>query len=91
MPVIPRRSVRTAPPPIPKHPYRDTAIAYGVMAGVLVLIAWLTGGDVVRAALVAFVFFVVATCWSWWRFRTRIRERAVRAAAATGQSREGEE
>jgi membrane protein implicated in regulation of membrane protease activity len=90
MPLMPRRSSRAAPP-IPKHPYRDTAIAYGVMAGVLVLIAWLTGGDVVRAALVAFVFFVVATCWSWWRFRTRIRDRAARAAAAAGQSQEGGE
>jgi membrane protein implicated in regulation of membrane protease activity len=91
MPLIPRRSLRSEPPPIPKHPYRDTAIAYGAMAGALVLIAWLTGGDVARAALVAFVFFVVATGWSWWRFRERIRDRAARAAAAAGQSQEGGE
>ena len=29
---------------IPKHPYRDTALVYGGMALVVVLIAWATGG-----------------------------------------------
>jgi hypothetical protein len=76
------RSSREARP-IPAHPYRDTAIVYGIMAGVLVVVAAVTGGDVLRAGLVAVVFFVVATAWTSWRFRTRIRERdAARAAAA---------
>ncbi len=30
-----------APPP--KHPYRDTLLIYGVLATVIVLVAWLTG------------------------------------------------
>ena len=30
----------------------------------------LTGGDLARAALVAAGFFVAATAWSWWRFRS---------------------
>ena len=69
--------------PIPARPYRDTAIVYGIMAVVLVVVASVTGGDVLRAVLVAVVFFVVATAWTSWRFRTRIRERdAARAAAA---------
>lgn len=71
-------------PPLPKHPYRDSAVAYGVMAVVLVLGSVLLGGDVVRTAIVAAAFFVVATGWSWWRFRVRIRDEAARAARSTG-------
>ena len=79
MPLI-RRSGDRVRPPLPKHPYRDTALAYGVMAVVLVLAAVLLGGDVARTAVVAAGFFVLATGWSWWRFRGRIREEAARAA-----------
>jgi hypothetical protein len=61
--------------PLPKHPYRDSAALNGVLAVLLLVIAWATGGDVVRAVVVAAVFFVVATAWSWWRFRNRIAER----------------
>lgn len=68
--------------PLPAHPYRDTALVYGIMATVLVLVAALTGGDVVRAILVAAVFFVVATAWTGWKFRTRIKERDAAAAAS---------
>jgi hypothetical protein len=46
-----------------------------VLAVLLLVIAWATGGDVVRAVVVAAVFFLVATAWSWWRFRNRIAER----------------
>ena len=76
--------------PIPAHPYRDTAIVYGAMAAILVLVAWLTGGDVARAGLVAVAFFVVATAWTWWRFRERIRQadaaKVARAAQAPAES-----
>jgi hypothetical protein len=72
-----RRSDR----PIPARPYRDTALVYGVLALLLVVAASLTGGDVVRAVVVAAAFFVVATAWSWWRFRERIRERDAAASA----------
>lgn len=78
---MPRRT-RPTNRPLPAHPYRDTALVYGVMATLLVVVAALTGGDVVRAVLVAAVFFVVATAWTGWKFRTRIRERDAAAAAS---------
>jgi Flp pilus assembly protein TadB len=59
---------------MPKRPYRDSAILYAVLSLAIVLVAWLTGGGLVRAVLVAVAFFVVATGWSWWRFRERQRE-----------------
>lgn len=90
MPLI-RRSGDWERPPIPKHPYRDSAVVYGVMAGVLVVVAALTGGDVARAAIVAVAFFAVATAWSWWRFRARTREQAVRAVEAAQDAATAEE
>jgi 4-amino-4-deoxy-L-arabinose transferase-like glycosyltransferase len=58
--------------PLPKHPFRDSAIVYGVLAGVIVAVAYLTKGDVVDALVVGAGFFVLATAWSWWRFRQRL-------------------
>ena len=58
--------------PLPKHPFRDSAIFYGVLAGLLVAVAYLTRGDVVDAVVVGAGFFVLATAWSWWRFRQRL-------------------
>ena len=66
---------------IPAHPYRDTAIVYGVMAVLLVVVAGVTGGNLGRAAVVGAAFWMAATSWSWWRFRGRIRERDAAAAA----------
>ena len=65
--------------PPPKHPYRDTLIIYAVFAVLIVVVAWLTGGGVARAALVAVLFYVVAATWSVARWRTRLREEAERA------------
>jgi membrane protein implicated in regulation of membrane protease activity len=65
--------------PPPKHPYRDTLIIYAVFAVLIVIVAWLTGGGVARAALVALLFYVVASAWSLARWRTRLREEAERA------------
>jgi hypothetical protein len=59
--------------PIPRHPYRDTAILYAVLAGVVVGGTALTGGDVRRAIIIACALFVGATAYSWWRWRERIR------------------
>jgi len=75
--------------PIPPHPYRDTALVYGFMAVLLVVIAGLTGGDLIRAALVGIVFFVVATAWTCWKFRGRIRERDAAKTAAEAAGRSG--
>ncbi len=59
--------------PASRRPYRDTALLYGVLALVVVLVAWLTGGAVARAAAVSAGFFVVATAWSWFRIHRRLR------------------
>jgi Flp pilus assembly protein TadB len=64
-------------PPPPKHPYRDTLIVYGAFALIVVLVAWATGGDVKKAAVVAGAFFLVATAWNTYRLHQRKRaERA---------------
>jgi O-antigen ligase len=57
----------------PKRPYRDTAIVYGVLAVLVVVIALVTGGGLVRAVVFACIFFVVATLWSWRNWRNRLR------------------
>jgi len=57
---------------------------YAVFAAIIVGVAWLTGGDVARAAGVAVLFFVVATGWSWVKWRQRVEaERRRREAAET--------
>jgi membrane protein implicated in regulation of membrane protease activity len=60
--------------PPPKHPYRDTLLVYGVFAVIVVLLAWATGGDMVRAIVVAALFYVAASAWSVYRWRERLRE-----------------
>ena len=64
--------------PVPKHPYRDTAILYGVLAVLVVVIAYATGGDAVNAAVTALFVFIVATLWSWRTWRNRLREERAR-------------
>jgi membrane protein implicated in regulation of membrane protease activity len=71
---------RTADSSVPKRPYRDTMLVYGGMAVVIVVIATLTGGSFVNAVLIAGVFFVVATLWSWRNWRNRLRDERERAA-----------
>jgi hypothetical protein len=61
--------------PLPRHPYRDSAIFYAVLSGCLVGIASLTGAGVVRGAIVGAAFFVIATGFSWWKFRDKLRQR----------------
>ena len=60
--------------PPPKHPYRDTVLVYVGLAIIVVVVAWLTGGGVKRAAAIAVVFFAVATAWTSYRFRVKLRE-----------------
>jgi membrane protein implicated in regulation of membrane protease activity len=67
-----------APPP--QHPYRDTLLVFAGLAVVVVLVAWATGGAVGKAAIVAIVFFVVASAWNAYRWRAKVNEAARRAA-----------
>ena len=59
--------------PPPRHPYRDSALLHLALAGVILLVAWFTGGDLDRAVVIAVAFFVLATAWSWWRWRERLQ------------------
>ena len=68
--------------PLPRHPYRDSAILNAALACALLLLAWLTGGELERAVLVAAGFFLVATAWNWWRFRQRATAQALREPRA---------
>jgi Flp pilus assembly protein TadB len=62
------------PRTIPNHPYRDSAIFYAALAGVVVGVTALTGGNMRAALIIAPVLFVVATGYSWWRWRQREQE-----------------
>jgi hypothetical protein len=53
---------------LPKRPFRDSAIFYGVLAVVGFGFLLLTGQEPVRAAVGAGAAFLLATSWSWWRF-----------------------
>jgi hypothetical protein len=44
---------------------------HAVLACVILVIAAISGGDIVKAFVVAIAYFVVATGWSWFRFRQR--------------------
>jgi hypothetical protein len=59
--------------PIPKRPFRDSALFYAGVAIVFVVIVALSGGDLAVAIPVALACFVVATGYAWWKFRQRIR------------------
>ena len=66
------------PAPVPKHPYRDTVFVYAGMSVVMVLLGVVTGGGFVRALVVAVGFFVIATAWTWRRWRQRLRAKEAR-------------
>jgi Flp pilus assembly protein TadB len=57
----------------PRHPYRDSAIMYAILAAVVVGVTALTGGNMRAALIIAPVLFVVATGYSWWRWNRRER------------------
>jgi len=59
---------------LPRHPFRDSAILYGVLAVIIVVVSAVTGGGLARGIVIAVAFFVAATGWSWWRFRERLAE-----------------
>ena len=57
--------------PLPKRPYRDSVVLNIILATLIVLISWGTGGELGRAFVFAALYFVIATAWSWWRLRQR--------------------
>ena len=59
--------------PLPSHPYRDSAILYGVMAAIVVVVSLASGGGALRGLVIAILFFVIATAWTWMGFRRRLR------------------
>lgn len=62
------------PTSLPKRPYRDTVIVNCGLAVLIVLVAWLTGGRIRNAVIIAAAFFVVATAWSFRVWRSKLRE-----------------
>ena len=67
---------RWEPPeePLPKHPYRNSLIFHFVLAWLIVLAAWITGGGIPRAIAVAVAYFVLASGYSVWKWRQRFDE-----------------
>ncbi len=67
-------------PPVPRsrRPYRDAAFLHAALGVLIVAFAWLSGGAIGRALVVALAYIVAATAWSWFRLHQRRR----RAAAA---------
>ena len=57
--------------PAPPRPYRGSAILHAVLALVILVVAAISGGALVKAVLVAAAYFVIATAWTWFRFRQR--------------------
>jgi hypothetical protein len=58
------------------HPYRDSAIIYGCLAALLLVLGAATGRSLWKTALVAVAVFVAATLYSWWRVREKLRKQA---------------
>ena len=58
--------------PRPRRLYRDTLVLNLVLAVLIVVISWATGGGFGRALVFATMYLVVATAWTWWRFRERL-------------------
>jgi membrane protein implicated in regulation of membrane protease activity len=72
--------------PLPERPYRNTAILHAAFSVIIVLVAWLTGGDLGKAVVVAVLFFVVATTWSYWRWSKRLEEERRRSEGQQGRA-----
>lgn len=74
----PKKRLRweSAPRRIPAHPYRDSAIFYAVLAGVYVGVTAITGGNMRTALVLAPLLWIVATAYSWWRWREKERQQA---------------
>jgi hypothetical protein len=57
--------------PPPRQPYRAAALFHAALAVAILLVALVSGGDLPKALAFAGCYFVLATGWSWFRFRQR--------------------
>jgi membrane protein YdbS with pleckstrin-like domain len=60
-------------PPRPKHGYKDTVLVYLFLGVIVVLFAWLSGGNVVKGVVVAAILFVVGSVYSLVRWHDLVR------------------
>lgn len=63
--------------PLPKHPYRDSALFHGALGLVILALAGFGSAGVAKGAAIGLAYFVGATGWSCWRFRGRLSEQAL--------------
>ena len=59
---------------------------HAVLAVVILVVAAISGGSLVKAFVVAAAYFLVATAWTWIRFR----QRETRAARQSPVGRNGD-
>ena len=55
-----------------QRPFCDSAMFYAVLACAIVGFGVLTDNELTQTIIIAVGFFVVATGYSWWRFRQRL-------------------
>ena len=60
--------------PVPKHPIRDSALVYALMAAVIVVVGVATGGSLGRSLVIAALFYAAAMAWAVVRWRQRLRD-----------------
>jgi hypothetical protein len=65
--------------PLSKHPYRDPMLVYAFFAVLVVLLAWITGGSIGKAVVIAAAVWAAATLWSVVRLRQRLQREAAAA------------
>ena len=63
-------------PALTRHPYRHAAIAHGILSLIIAVLGWATSSHVARTLLMAVGYFILATGWTWWRYRRSEREAA---------------
>jgi hypothetical protein len=56
------------------RPYRDSALLYALLGGIVIAVSLLTGGGLARALIAGVAAFVLATAWTWWRLRVSAGE-----------------
>jgi hypothetical protein len=56
------------------RPYRDSALAYGVLGSLVVIFAYVTGSSLLRSLAGGLAAFLLATAYTWWRVRRRQRQ-----------------